>query len=71
MMTSSREIEMQAAAPATAGYVALASFPETDPASRHSPRPTRARDDVSSGTTRGTDSWTRLFVGSSSGLRSA
>ena len=73
MMTSSREIEMQAAAPATAGYVALASFPETDPASRHSPRPTRARgsDDVSPGTTRGTDSWTRLFVGSSSGLRSA
>ena len=43
MKTSSREIEMQAAAPATAGYVALASFPETDPASRHSPRPTRAR----------------------------
>ena len=44
MMTSSREIEMQAAAPATAGYVALASFPETDPASRHSPvRPARAR----------------------------
>ena len=68
MMTSSREIEMQAAAPATAGYVALASFDETGPASGFSPRPTRARDvsnDVSPGTKRGTSSKRRETIGSS------
>jgi hypothetical protein len=56
MMTSSREIEMQASAPGTSGYVAFASFSVSNPPSRFSRRlEPRARDvsnDVSPGTSR-------------------